>query len=230
MDQNKTGKYLKYAIGEIALVVIGILIALSINNWNEQRKYKNLEISMLTEIRASLEESLIEINDMIESNGKKLENYAVILNHIDNSLPYNLSLDAYFGTLPNWASPFFNYSAYETLKTLGANLISNDSLKNRIIRMYDQDLEYLVSDYDKTEWNYTNSVVMPFYSKHIEHDVKSYKALPNNYNELINNVEFKNILKYLMFLRSNGIIESKELALSLENLVKDISIEIEKFN
>ena len=34
MSENKTGKYLKYAIGEIVLVVIGILIALSINNWN----------------------------------------------------------------------------------------------------------------------------------------------------------------------------------------------------
>ena len=38
MKKNKTGKYLKYAIGEIILVVIGILIALSINNWNETRK------------------------------------------------------------------------------------------------------------------------------------------------------------------------------------------------
>ena len=40
MEKNKTGKYLKYAIGEIILVVIGILIALSINNWNEGRKKK----------------------------------------------------------------------------------------------------------------------------------------------------------------------------------------------
>ena len=41
--ENKTGKYLKYAIGEIILVVIGILIALSINNWNEERKNRILE-------------------------------------------------------------------------------------------------------------------------------------------------------------------------------------------
>ena len=43
MEKNKTGKYFKYAIGEIILVVIGILIALSINNWNESRKEKELE-------------------------------------------------------------------------------------------------------------------------------------------------------------------------------------------
>ena len=41
METGKTGKYLKYAIGEIVLVVIGILIALSINNWNEQKKENN---------------------------------------------------------------------------------------------------------------------------------------------------------------------------------------------
>ena len=38
--ENKTGKYLKYAIGEILLVIIGILIAVSINGWNEDRKIK----------------------------------------------------------------------------------------------------------------------------------------------------------------------------------------------
>ena len=41
--ENKTRKYLKYAIGEIVLVVIGILIALSINNWNEDRKAWKIE-------------------------------------------------------------------------------------------------------------------------------------------------------------------------------------------
>jgi len=38
MEPGKTGKYLKYAIGDIILVVVGIFIALRINNWNEQKK------------------------------------------------------------------------------------------------------------------------------------------------------------------------------------------------
>jgi hypothetical protein len=46
LSENKFSKYLIYAIGEIILDVIGILIALSINNWNENRKIKNLEISL----------------------------------------------------------------------------------------------------------------------------------------------------------------------------------------
>ena len=48
--ENKTGKYLKYAIGEIVLVVIGILIALQINNWNENRKEKQQEKAILYQL------------------------------------------------------------------------------------------------------------------------------------------------------------------------------------
>jgi hypothetical protein len=54
INENKTGKYLKYAIGEIVLVVIGILIALSINNWNENRKQHLNDIEFLKNLRAEL--------------------------------------------------------------------------------------------------------------------------------------------------------------------------------
>ena len=51
METGKTGKYFKYAIGEIILVVIGILIALQINNWNESRKERIKEKAYLTRIK-----------------------------------------------------------------------------------------------------------------------------------------------------------------------------------
>jgi hypothetical protein len=52
--ENKTGKYFKYAIGEIVLVVIGILIALSINNWNEKRKLNDSIISIYSIVKSDL--------------------------------------------------------------------------------------------------------------------------------------------------------------------------------
>jgi uncharacterized membrane protein YidH (DUF202 family) len=54
MEKNKIGKYLKYAIGEIILVVIGILIALSINNWNENKKNINQSKKHLETISLNL--------------------------------------------------------------------------------------------------------------------------------------------------------------------------------
>ena len=71
MEQNKTGKYLKYAIGEIVLVVIGILIALSINNWNENRKNRIVEQSYFFELREDLiSDSISLINNRIRIDGR----------------------------------------------------------------------------------------------------------------------------------------------------------------
>ncbi|MBO3116105.1 hypothetical protein J4050_05065 [Winogradskyella sp. DF17] len=65
--ENKTSKYFKYAIGEIILVVIGILIALQINNWNEKRKI-NREINLLfTALEAELENNILETSALLRS-------------------------------------------------------------------------------------------------------------------------------------------------------------------
>ena len=64
--ENKTGKYFKYAIGEIVLVVIGILIALQINNWNESRKKKKQLDVIYTSIEQNLKTDLKTIKEPIE--------------------------------------------------------------------------------------------------------------------------------------------------------------------
>jgi len=65
--ENKTGKYLKYAIGEIVLVVIGILIALQINNWNENRKEQqtlnNIYVLVAEDLKSDIDEVTNVIND-----------------------------------------------------------------------------------------------------------------------------------------------------------------------
>lgn len=63
LSEGKTGKYLKYAIGEIILVVIGILIALSINNWNDYRKDRIAEKALYKTLITSLETDLIDVRD-----------------------------------------------------------------------------------------------------------------------------------------------------------------------
>jgi mRNA-degrading endonuclease YafQ of YafQ-DinJ toxin-antitoxin module len=78
LSEGKTGKYFKYAIGEIILVVIGILIALQINNWNENRKNRKLEQDYYCRIledfqltQELIQQSNIAVTQQIE-NGKKL--------------------------------------------------------------------------------------------------------------------------------------------------------------
>ena len=83
MEQNKTGKYFKYAIGEIVLVVIGILIALSINTWNEERINSSFEYSYLLRLKSEIAAdtthfiSEIAINQLIN---KKIQRFSDLLN------------------------------------------------------------------------------------------------------------------------------------------------------
>jgi len=89
MEQNKTGKYLKYAIGEIVLVVIGILIALSINNWNEVRKNNTKEQQILTQLKDEYTTNLLQLEQKITNRKKIIEAANNILQYIDESLNIN---------------------------------------------------------------------------------------------------------------------------------------------
>jgi len=66
MEKNKTGKYLKYAVGEIILVVIGIVIALSINNWNEKQKETGQLHGFLQNISNNIKADRVQLESMIE--------------------------------------------------------------------------------------------------------------------------------------------------------------------
>ena len=66
MEKNKTGKYFKYAIGEIILVVIGILIALQINNWNERKNDKNQLEHIYSIIAVDIKTDLVNITEVMK--------------------------------------------------------------------------------------------------------------------------------------------------------------------
>jgi len=73
LSENKFSKYLVYAVGEIVLVVIGILIALSINNWNESKKEQNILNASLNSLKLNLQEDIENLNKQINYNKSVLE-------------------------------------------------------------------------------------------------------------------------------------------------------------
>ena len=80
--ENKTGKYFKYAIGEIILVMIGILLALQVNNWNENRKKETLKSEYKTALINDYTKDTIQINDRLSRNNLRIER----INSIGDSL------------------------------------------------------------------------------------------------------------------------------------------------
>ena len=77
LSEGKTGKYFKYAIGEIVLVVIGILIALQINTLNQVKKDRAYEVKMLSEIEKGLRLDLSNLNEHYET-------YTTLKNTVDH--------------------------------------------------------------------------------------------------------------------------------------------------
>ena len=141
--ENKTGKYLKYAIGEIVLVVIGILIALQINNWNEVRIEQNKEETYLTNIKRDLQNQLKSIDVQLEHEKKYIDNTQPFL---DSYYKYKrIILDSTFNqslTLATERRTFVRTDpTYTDLISSGnIDIIKDITFKNKLIEYY-QNLE-----------------------------------------------------------------------------------------
>jgi len=135
--EGKTTNYFKYAIGEIVLVVIGILIALSINNWNEERQNKKQETEILKSFQKSIKEDLIRLDGSLKRYNQSSSSINYLIHYLEQDLPYKDSLKFHFGNLSVLHHITVNMSVFENLKSKGFDLISNDTLKEEIISFYD---------------------------------------------------------------------------------------------
>lgn len=140
MSQNKTSKYFKYATGEIVLVVIGILIALQINNWNENRKDRALEIKYLKRIKSELVQDSVSIFNAIQTNLKRKERGQYLLELSKNSSD-PIKNPTFFIESIEYAgythSPAQIDHTYEEIKSAGQlSLLINEDLKTQISTYY----------------------------------------------------------------------------------------------
>ena len=142
MEQKKTGKYLKYAIGEIILVVIGILIALQINNWNEKSNEIKQEQIILKQLKEDYKSNLAQLENKIEMRHKIIAQSLDILNIASKSSNISSdSLSIQFATL--FMDPTFDPIDINLENTGDIRLIRNDSLK-RLLSHWTSDVKAYV--------------------------------------------------------------------------------------
>lgn len=136
--ENKLSKYLLYAIGEILLVVVGILIALQINNNNESQKLVQKEIEILQLLQESLTTDLARFEKVTSFYKVSRNSIERVLDHLENNLPYEdtLASDFFNSTIYYTQTSFVN-GPFQTLKSSGLELISNTALRLKIVEVYD---------------------------------------------------------------------------------------------
>jgi Family of unknown function (DUF6090) len=148
MEQNKTGKYLKYAVGEIILVVIGILIALQINNWNQNRIEANEELNILKALKVGLETDLNDLNYNAISIENSINSANTVIQRLENDEPYRDSVADHLGFMMFPVKFLYSTSAFETLKSKGIDLIKNPQVRDAIVDVYDSGYNFFL-DYER---------------------------------------------------------------------------------
>lgn len=139
LSQNKFTNYIIYAIGEIVLVVIGILIALQINNWNETNKNKSIETEYLKELLEDYKLNLKKSNNTIAGIEETIPKLIVLLEQSAFEQP-TISLDSLnknCATLSSMPAYFSTDRTYNNLIGSGDfKLISNSNIKSAIADYY----------------------------------------------------------------------------------------------
>lgn len=163
VESGSGGRYLIYAVGEIALVVIGILIALQINNWNEWNKQRIKETEILQSLVDNFELNILTLESDIENLYRLNHSAKIAISVLDERRPYVDSLGVHFhrARVPK-GQLSISQSGYEQYKNIGYDIIIDDSLKREVINYFESTFPKWLKIYN--EVNYKNE---SFYDYHV---------------------------------------------------------------
>ncbi len=200
LSENKFSKYLLYAIGEIVLVVIGILIALQINTWNEEQKSKALELNILKDLHNTLNADFELLNWGIAGNESAMESCKLVLAYLDQNKPYSDSLNFHFENSHLWWKTILTTSAYERAKEHGLDFI-NDSLRKNLNSLYNLHLSFSETLNEREELYYYHTaspiLIQMFESTELALDNTAIEGnhIPLDFEKLKASERYKSILR-----------------------------------
>lgn len=222
--ENKTSKYFKYAIGEIILVVIGILIALQINNWNEIKKTNKWEKRFLKDLRNELKNDFEQLTAVYNMQINKGNANRKVLELIKTAKKQDKALvDSVYAIAQYGNTTFFpTTGVYDSALSSGKiENIKNDSLKYGILNLYNHFYKRLI---------YNGEVLDGVVGK-VDWENKKYwseseQAL--NSWESVNDYEFKAQTEYLIAQNSVYTRIAKGNLEQISVVMEIISNELEK--
>jgi len=241
LSESKTGKYLKYAIGEIILVVIGILIALSINNWNEELKVEKKETQIYRELKSDLLQTKNDIEETISKHKEILKSNQQLISDIHQRKQYS---DTIYGLFTESSSDFQiipKTSAFENLKNIGLNTLSNDSLRIAISNLFQLDLKRLENELEMKNSDFDiRKILYPYQDKYLFADyndsvkfgfkysdsITIYRIKIKDYDKFINDNNLLKTLQLTLWSRSLKVNEETKTVQKIDSVIKKIEEEL----
>jgi hypothetical protein len=226
LNENRFSRYFLYAIGEIVLVVIGILIALGINSASAEARTRNKEVVLLKEMRQNLQADLLDMHGNVEGNLRRIHANEMVLKALQNRTALNDTLKQELGNVWGNYQLGENTAAWENLKSVGIDLISNDSLRSAIAALYSTKYAYLDNLEKDLDNNYQWSQLYPMVLKHLNLEAMWVSATPVDHEAMLNDREFQEVLKMNLFIR--GYMQSQYEMVDQE--IKTIVEQIDRHN
>jgi hypothetical protein len=229
LQQNRVTRYIAYALGEIFLVTIGILIALQVNTWNENRKYQNKEAGILKDLHREFLLNKESVHTAIQHHQTILEAINKILNEMGEPDP-ELS-EAQMDSLLYLTLDYENYSPSQTviaelISSGNTTLITSDTLRTLIFQWVNE-IEDKNEGYQSLDAIGEN-LMIPYISKNGSmKNIDSYGMLkangrskfPSRNLGLLQEVEFENQLDNQAWGITNFLIKLKKLEEIIEAIV-----------
>ncbi|EDY85025.1 hypothetical protein VDG1235_4659 [Verrucomicrobiia bacterium DG1235] len=223
LAEGKLKSYTFYAIGEIILVVVGILIALQINNWNEVRKERAREVDMLLELREALSRDSTNFRRVVEDLVRSQKAYERLMEFANSEPMEDEELRETLGT----AFVIYNLrplaSAYETLKTSGLTL-SDQNLRITMGTYYENDLVFVSEIFDDCKWYFLEYMV-PISREYIDSFEIGVRAVPRDPNNPDFKAELLKSIPNVVAIQANALRRMDDLLEGNEELLKLIDEE-----
>lgn len=239
METGKTSKYLKYAIGEIILVMIGILLALQVNNWNQARQLEKEELKILSGLHQEFRDNLIRFDTIYKRQEARRNGIITVMTDDIETYSAQKWDSIHFKVGQVWTfDPLQGF--YNSIINSGKlDLISNDGLKTRISKFQD-----LVLDYKEEELNTSKFSQEQLYPEIIHNLPPEFQVWggirkrtekekllhKEGYLKLYRNNAVENIMTFLMLYMAAIFEEGPILREEMVSIISLLESEIEKHN
>lgn len=157
LKENRFTRYLIYAVGEIVLVMVGILLALQVNMWNEQRKERHKEVDFLKGLNADLNADLRALDAIMQERDRKMQSALILLDQPPLATYQDLLVvDSLIWNVFRWVrfAPQTN-TMDELVGSGNLSVIKNDSIKSMMLELKQmQETDRIYTEHMRREYDY----------------------------------------------------------------------------
>jgi len=234
MGKNKTGKYLKYAIGEIILVVIGILIAIQLNEWRNENTRNQQKQKVLKALRLEFQSNLSQLDTILYYNNKTQDTYPKAIKLVNNqNVTKETFNDAVLSLGYTWSFSPINGALRSGISSGEIHLINNDRLIELLFSWEDivEDSKEEIQKLKKYQYD-----SQPIFDKYIR-IVDTWKPyfpgtiqsnFPSDYSGFVKDVSFEDYVNYSFFNAYEYATELNIIKINNLEILKLIDQELEK--